>query len=157
MDLIQTISWNIIGIIAISLLFPLYLLQLCKDNNWKLPTSSWEGIEEDPLGKKRLVWMGYISFSILSLFYLDSLFQWVWIGGIGLSTSITLSYIRKEWVDYSILCSLFWIMMNISVHQSNPYWITGWAVVLILLSYNDSDMIWVEISWWIFMMLLLWG
>ena len=156
MDIIQILAWNIIGMLSLSILPLLYLTQTLINNNWVLPESFSSVIEEDPLGRNRILWMGYIGLMTLSVFFIDTQWNWIWIGGIGLSTSVSLSFFRKEWVDGMVLISLFWIMMVVSVGESNPVWVTAWIGTVLVFSYMDVHRIWAEISWWVFFTLLLW-
>jgi hypothetical protein len=155
MELIREILWNIIGLIALSILPPAYLMiRLVKEN--RLPHSLSSDIGDEPLDNRRVLWMMYISLMTLFVLYLDNLYNWIWIGGILLSTTVTLSFIRREWVDILTFCGYLWILTIVGIDRGTPHWVVGWGVTALIFSWIDERPIWVEIGWWVFLMASLW-
>ena len=155
MEIIQQIMWNIIGLLGLTILPPTYLLIRWVTER-RIPDSLYSDLGFDPLGKKRVLWMIYISLMTLSLLYLDNQYQWIWIGGVLLTTSVTISLFREDLVDILTISSYLWIMVTISITTGNPHWITGWCISALIFSWLDEKVVWLEIGWWIFMVFSIW-
>lgn len=155
MEVISEIMWYIIGLVTLSLLPPAYLIVRLGTEK-RLPYSLSSDIGDDPLGSKRVLWMIYIALMTLSVLYLDNLYNWIWIGGILLSTTVTLSFIRREWVDILTFCGYLWILTILGIEKGTPHWVVGWGVLTVIFSWIDDRPIWVEIGWWVFLMASLW-